>query len=161
MSIHAGKHGVFQNCQCESQNTILHYFTVRYTRFSMGFRMGIFALLTRPCRLVKIRILQSIVVFLLHPFRMSYPKALLNRTKLPIHFIAPTHSHVIERTNDRSQTSTLRNRLEGSMQIPTGILQILNHKFVALRVVQRIVFFQFCPQFGKQWNQSLWERFPI
>jgi len=55
---------------------------------------GIFSLLIRTCRLVKIRILQSIVVVFLHPFRVSYPKALLNRTKLPIHFVAPTHSHV-------------------------------------------------------------------
>ena len=61
----------------------------------------------------------------LHSFRVPYPKALFNRTKLPVYFVAPTHSHVVERSNDRSQTSTLRNRLKGGMQIPTGILQSL------------------------------------
>ena len=62
--------------------------------------------------------------------RMSDPKVFLCRTKTLTDLVALAHSHVVKGTKDRSQPRTFRNRLELSMQLPTRILEMFDHKFV-------------------------------
>ena len=87
--------------------------------------------------------------------RMSYPKVFLHLAKVPDNLVAPAHSHVVERANDNGQTRTTCYRLKRSVQVPTCLLVVFDHKFVLLRFVQRIVLLQFSPQFSKQRNHSL------
>jgi hypothetical protein len=57
---------------------------------------------------------------------MSNPQTFLCLTPTSQNLVAPTHPHVVERTNGRSQTSMVRNRLKRTVQIPTCVLETID-----------------------------------